>query len=252
MEKVRDYIKHRTVQGIIDLAGDCADTVQETQGKECYFLQRIGESMHYTAVTNRASVMADISMDIHESLNWQYQAPKDGSAKEKDLAARQKEMGNCKTGNQDKGVARVQRYLRTCKEMARLDKHGAFDWLSVKPSIDPNTLRQNTAYSVLTKALKDLKGEKPKDNSPKISFTAEDVKSWGYQSQRALYLLAHHRKMFDEIPALCQLFEQLGFDVPKRETGKDAAANIGVDPNWRQIVHNNLPAKAKGKQKIAM
>ena len=211
------YNDQTDLRSIVQEAADCAKHGKDAQGADDALISKIAQTLHYDVCAERPQTVRELSMDIHEQNKWMYQAGKDATEQEKALKAKQKQAGDCVKATQDTGVQRIQRYLRGIKELATLDAEtDKVDWLAIKPSIDPNTGRYNTAFSVITKKKKELEG-KEKDKENTIKVTLSEIREMSMETQKALhaFFMACPGKL-EKLPALCELFEELGFSVPKK------------------------------------
>jgi len=212
-----NYLDQTDLKSIVQEAADCAKQGKDAQGADDALISKIAQTLHYDVCAERPETVKELSMDIHAQNRWLYQAGKDASEAEKALKAKQKQAGDCVKATQDTGVQRIQRYLRGIKELATLDaKTNKVDWLAIKPSIDPNTGRYNTAFSVITKKKNELEGkEKDKENTVKV--TLSEIREMDMEAQKALHaFFMRCPGKLEKLPALCELFEQLGLSVPKK------------------------------------
>jgi len=220
-----NYIEQTDLKSIVQEAADCAKHGKDAQGLDDGLISKIAQTLHYDVPSERPETVKELSMDIHEQNKWLYQAGKDATEQEKALKAKQKQAGDCVKATQDTGVQRIQRYLRGIKELATLDaktdkvldaETDKVDWLAIKPSVDSNTGRYNTAFSVITKKKRELEGkEKDKENTVKV--TLSEIRKMDMEAQKALHaFFMHHPGKLEKLPVLCELFEELGFSVPKK------------------------------------
>ena len=211
------YNEQTDLKSIVQEAKHCAEYGKNAQGLDDALIAKIAQTLHYDVCAERPQTVRELSMDIHEQNKWMYQAGQNATEQERALKAKQKQAGDCVKATQDTGVQRIQRYLRGIKELATLDaKTDKVNWLDIKPSTDPNTGRYNTAFSVITKKKHELEGkEKDKDNT--IKLTLSEIREMSMEAQKALHaFFMECPGKLEKLPALCELFEQLGLSVPKK------------------------------------
>ena len=211
------YNEQNDLQSIVQEAKHCAEYGKNAQGLDDALISKIAQTLHDDVCAERPQTVRELSMDIHKENKWMYQAGKNATEQEKALKAKQKQDGDCVKATQDTGIQRIQRYLRGIKELATLDaKTDKVNWLDIKPSTDPNTGRYNTAFSVITKKKHELEG-KEKDKENTIKVTLSEIREMDMKAQKALHaFFVQCPEKLEKLPALCELFEQLGLSVPKK------------------------------------
>ena len=174
----------------------------------------------------RVEKITRLSMAVHEANDWLYQPSKEASEAEKALKQTQKQLGYCYDGKRYTGIGRVQRYLRTIKETAKLDTHCVVQWDQIKAGVDPKTQRRNTAYSVLCKAKSDIK---PKDETAKpvkLEIASDELTDWNTDIKEAFHAFMLKSKKYAECPELSQRMTSLGFAVPTYTANSNSAAIV--------------------------
>ena len=200
----------------------------------------------------RVEKITRLSMAIHEANDWLYQPSKDASECEKTLKQTQKQLGNCFDGKRHTGIGRVQRYLRTIKETAKLDKDCVVQWDRIKAGIDPKTQRRNTAYSVLCKAKSDIKPKDQKPKAVKLEIASDELTDWNADIRESFHQFMLKSKKYAECPELSQRMATLGFAVPTYSATSNSAAIInyyqGIPWGYTIECSPGYPLEAKAER----
>jgi len=238
----QDQKKRDFAQGIAGQCKTIAEYGGSTEALESQLIQDLAMELHGLRQGQRAfgqtidsvedlrwarvEKITRLSMAIHEANNWLYMPSKDAGEHEKALKQTQKQLGNCYDGKRHTGIGRVQRYLRTIKETAKLDEHCVVQWDQIKAGIDPKTQRRNTAYSVLCKAKADVKPKSDSAKPVKLEIASDELTDWGADIREAFHAFMLKSKKYAECPELSQRMTSLGFDVPTYTAATNSAAII--------------------------